>query len=238
LFALVLLAASAQAQTIIQVQNAGSTVGTYLKYFKLNWVSGMTCAANSSTGALDCTAAGASGTVTSFSAGTLSPLFTTSVATASTTPALSFTLSNFSANTVLAGPSGLGAAAAGPTARALVAQDMPGGYGQCATLDSAICTSAVDGSGTPSFIAQGSAGNKLTITGTSLVLFIQGVYQTGTGTYTDAITGLGSSTFNYVYVKQDVAAANLAAADFAATRHRFHDRCGCAGWGWREWRQC
>jgi hypothetical protein len=47
---------------------------------------------------------GATGTVTSFSAGGLSPLFTTSVATATSTPALSFTLSNAGQNTVLAGP--------------------------------------------------------------------------------------------------------------------------------------
>jgi hypothetical protein len=40
------------------------------------------------------------GTVTTFSAGTLSPLFTTSVGTASTTPALSFTLSNAAAFTL------------------------------------------------------------------------------------------------------------------------------------------
>lgn len=38
------------------------------------------------------------GTVSSFSAGTLSPLFTTSVATATSTPALTFTLSNAAAN--------------------------------------------------------------------------------------------------------------------------------------------
>lgn len=43
---------------------------------------------------------GGSGTVTSFSAGALSPLFTTTVGTATTTPALSFTLSNASANLV------------------------------------------------------------------------------------------------------------------------------------------
>lgn len=48
-------------------------------------------------GTLSVTAAG--GTVTSFSAGTLSPLFTTSVATSTTTPALTFALSNASANT-------------------------------------------------------------------------------------------------------------------------------------------
>jgi hypothetical protein len=45
---------------------------------------------------------GVGGTVTSFSAGNLSPLFTTSVATATTTPALSFALSNATADTVFA----------------------------------------------------------------------------------------------------------------------------------------
>jgi hypothetical protein len=40
------------------------------------------------------------GTVTSFSSGNLSPLFTTSVATSTTTPALSFSLTNAGANTI------------------------------------------------------------------------------------------------------------------------------------------
>lgn len=65
------------------------------------------------------------GTVTSFSAGNLSPLFTTSVATSTSTPALSFSLTNQNANVVLVGPS-TGSAAA-PTFRALVAADLPGG---------------------------------------------------------------------------------------------------------------
>lgn len=65
------------------------------------------------------------GGVSSFSAGNLSPLFTTGVATPTTTPALSFTLSNFAANTVFAGPAS--GAAAPPTARALVAADLPAG---------------------------------------------------------------------------------------------------------------
>lgn len=43
---------------------------------------------------------GGSGTVTSFSAGTLSPLFSTSVANATTVPSLSFALSNAAANSV------------------------------------------------------------------------------------------------------------------------------------------
>jgi hypothetical protein len=66
---------------------------------------------------------GGSGTVTSFSSGNLSPLFTTSVVNPTTTPALSYTLSSQAANLVFAGPS-LGGAAA-PTFRSLVTGDLP-----------------------------------------------------------------------------------------------------------------
>lgn len=62
------------------------------------------------------------GTVTTFSAGNLSPLFTTSVATASTTPALSFSLNNQAANTFFAGATSGGASA--PTFRAIVDADI------------------------------------------------------------------------------------------------------------------
>lgn len=72
---------------------------------------------------------GGGGTVTSFSAGSLAPLFTTSVATATTTPALSFALSTQSANLVFAGPA-TGSAAA-PTFRALAAADLPSGFFNC-----------------------------------------------------------------------------------------------------------
>ncbi len=64
-----------------------------------------------------------SGTVTSFSAGDLSPLFTTSIATSTTTPALTFALNTHAANTVFAGPT-TGADAA-PTFRSLVLADIP-----------------------------------------------------------------------------------------------------------------
>lgn len=47
---------------------------------------------------------GGGGTVTTFSAGTLSPLFTTSVATATSTPALTFSLSNAATHTVFGNP--------------------------------------------------------------------------------------------------------------------------------------
>ena len=59
--------------------------------------------------------AGGSGTVTSFSSGNLSPLFTTSVANATTTPALSFSLSTVSPHNVLMGYTGGSASA--PTFR-------------------------------------------------------------------------------------------------------------------------
>ncbi len=66
---------------------------------------------------------GGGGTVTDFTAGDLSPLFTSSVSTSTSTPALTFTLTDQVANTVLAGPT-TGADAA-PTFRVLVAADIP-----------------------------------------------------------------------------------------------------------------
>jgi hypothetical protein len=64
-----------------------------------------------------------SGTVTSFSAGNASPFFTSSVATATTTPALTFNVTSQNENTVCAGPTSGSAAA--PTFRSLVASDFP-----------------------------------------------------------------------------------------------------------------
>ena len=63
------------------------------------------------------------GTVTNFSAGDLAPLFTTTEANTTTTPALSFALTTQAANTVFAGP--ITGSAATPTFRALVANDIP-----------------------------------------------------------------------------------------------------------------
>jgi hypothetical protein len=67
-------------------------------------------------------AVGGSGTVTTFSAGNLSPLFTTSVANPGTTPALSFAQVSQNQNLVFASPDG---APGNPTFRALVAADVP-----------------------------------------------------------------------------------------------------------------
>jgi hypothetical protein len=67
------------------------------------------------------TSSGGVGTVTSFTAGNLTPLFTCSVSTATTTPALTFTLANAETNFVFAGPAS--GVAAPPTFRSLVKAD-------------------------------------------------------------------------------------------------------------------
>jgi hypothetical protein len=69
------------------------------------------------------TGGGGLGTVTNFSAGNAAPFFTTSVATSTTTPALTFNVTAQNANTVCAGPSS--GSAASPTFRALVGTDLP-----------------------------------------------------------------------------------------------------------------
>ena len=85
---------------------------------------------------------GGGGSVTSFSSGNLSPLFTTSVATPTTTPALSFTLNTQSANLVFAGPTS--GVAATPTFRSLVAADLPAGTGTVTSVGLATGSGASD----------------------------------------------------------------------------------------------
>lgn len=65
---------------------------------------------------------GAGGTVTTFSAGTLSPLFTTTVANPTTTPALSFSPVSQSQNLFFASPNG---SSGNPGFRAIVSADLP-----------------------------------------------------------------------------------------------------------------
>jgi len=85
-------------------------------------IQGLAVSATAPTGGVNCfetnsgdtqalwTPCGSGGTVTTFSAGNLSPLFTASVATATSTPALTFTLSNAAANTVFGNCTGSSAA--------------------------------------------------------------------------------------------------------------------------------
>ena len=73
---------------------------------------------------------GGTGTVTSFSAGSLSPLFTTSVATATTTPALSFSLSNAAAFTLFGNNTNASAAPSYTTMDSI--------FGSCSAATSAL----------------------------------------------------------------------------------------------------
>jgi len=73
-------------------------------------------------GVLSATGGGGSGTVTTFSAGDLSPLFTTSEANPTTTPALTFSLSNAAAHSFFGNNSG---ATAAPAFVALGTADIP-----------------------------------------------------------------------------------------------------------------
>lgn len=70
------------------------------------------------------TSTGSGGTVTNFSAGDLSPLFTTSEATSTTTPALTFSQTSQAANLVYASPNG---SAGNPVFRTLVGTEIVDG---------------------------------------------------------------------------------------------------------------
>jgi len=80
------------------------------------------------------------GTVTNFSAGTLSPLFTTSVSNPTTIPGLSFTLSNAAANSVFGNNTGSSAA---PVYYVPTSSTLNGWFG--GTIQSAISIGAING---------------------------------------------------------------------------------------------
>ena len=136
------------------------------------------------------------GTVTTFSAGNLSPLFTSSVANPTTTPALTFAQVNQSANLVFAGPT-TGIAAA-PTFRSLVAADIPNlsavydVVGSAAAAQSAAISAAAADATTKANAAQAFAIQRANHTGTQDVSTLTGtllVTQGGTGTVTQFTAG-------------------------------------------------
>lgn len=88
---------------------------------------------------------GGSGTVTTFSAGTLAPLFTTSVSNPTTIPGLSFTLSNATANSVFGNNTGSSAV---PVYYVPTSTTLNGWFG--GTIQSAISLTTT-GTGSPTF---------------------------------------------------------------------------------------
>ena len=148
-----------------------------------------------------------SGTVTSFSAGNLSPLFTTSVATATTTPALSFSLSNAAGGTVF-GNATTSAAAPGYTIAPVL---------------------GIPGTSTGSIaIASSTASGKYTITAPANAATPTLTLPTGTGTFcvsasspltlnatTGNMTFSGSGAITWDQIGN--AAANLTLANAAFT---------------------
>ncbi len=145
---------------VLPVANGGTGLGSL-------GTAGQCLQVNSSGTALiysSCGSAGGSGTLTNFSAGSLSPLFSTSVANPTTTPALSFTLNSQNVNTFFAGPSSGSAAA--PTFRSLVSTDLPainlattGNGGVTGTL-------GISNGGTGTTTPALAAGAGISITGT------------------------------------------------------------------------
>jgi hypothetical protein len=137
------------------------------------------------------------GTVTSFSAGDLSPLFTTTEATVTTTPALTFNLSNAAANTVFGNNTG---ATAAPAFQTLVDAQVP----DILTLTRASNLT------TNGFVKTGSSNGTLSVdtstylTGNETVTLSGDVTGSGTTSISATIPG---GTVTYAKM-QDVSAAS------------------------------
>ena len=201
----------------------------------------------SGTGA-DCGSGSGGGTVTSFSAGALSPLFTTSVATSTSTPALSFSLSNAAQNSIFAGPASGGAGApsfqTAPTISAANMTSFPTfnqnttGNAATATLATTATTATNLGGGSAGSIPYQSAAGTTTFvssnaTGsTDAVLTstaVSGAYSTTTLKNAPALSAANMTTFPASLV-QTTATAALGAYlyDFSASTLKIPTGAGFA----------
>jgi len=203
LFAFILLAAcSAHAQVYPAPPNVGtaanrpatcvaSNPGQPLEpqwYFATDTSALSICTALNTWGTIS--GGGGSGTVTSFSAGNLSPLFTTGVATATTTPALSFTISNAAQNSVLAGPASGGAGAysfqTAPTFSAANLTNFP-------TFNQNTTGTAANLSGTPA-LPNGTTASTQAAGDSSADLATDSFVNTAIGAVNPAVAVLAAST--------------------------------------------
>jgi hypothetical protein len=135
-------AASAADGTLLIGNGSGFTLAT------LTHGSGISITTGA--GSITISATGGTGTVTSFSSGNLSPLFATSVATSTTTPSLSFTLSNAGANTIFCNTSASSAAPGYSSLSVIAGTGLTGGGN--------LTTSPTISLSTPVSIADGGTG--------------------------------------------------------------------------------
>jgi hypothetical protein len=215
---------------LITVAQGGTGVGTVTGPIKGNGVNPFTAAVSADIIGLwsgscnntsflrgdgTCSATTGTGTVTSFSSGNLSPVFTTSVATATTTPALTFNLSTASAHTYLGNNTGVIAA---PAYSSIVAADLPSTIPSSITNDvnvtgsissqiltlgwTGILSAARGGTASAFFQVTGPSvartftfpdANATVLTSANLVTAAQG--GTGVGTITGPIRGNGTGAF-------------------------------------------
>lgn len=174
---------------------------------------------------------GGGGTVTSFSAGNLNPLFTTSVANSATTPALSFALSNANAYNWYGNNTGSSAGPAFNSAGALTRTNDTnvtltlGGtpteallnatsltLGWAGTLDPSRGGTGVANNSSSTITISGSYGLTLTLTNTTSVTFpTSGTLLNNTLTSTDFYVGNGSNVATGVAMSQDATLANTGA---------------------------
>lgn len=147
------------------------------------------------------------GTVTAFSAGSLSPLFTTSVATSTTTPALSFSLSNAAQNSVLAGPpSGGTGAPSYQTAPTISAANMT----SFPTFNQNTSGTAANLSGTPT-LPNGTAATTQTTGDTSTNLATDAFVAAAIAAYTAPVTSVFTRTGAVTAQSGDYTAAQVGA---------------------------
>ena len=173
-----------------------------------------------------------SGTVTNFSSGNLSPLFTTTVVNPASTPALLFTMNTQAAHTMFAGPvSGMGA----PTFRGLMAADIP------SIMESQVTnlTSDLASKATAAMIA-GATNTKITynnqgiVTGGAQAQFsdLAGTVTPGqlaSGTYSISINGNAASATNAVNAGFATTAGIASTANTANTASSATDATNLAG---------
>lgn len=156
------------------------------------------------------------GTVTTFSAGALSPLFTTSVSTPTVTPALSFALSNFGADSIFGNFTGSSAA---PSTQSLPACAADGSHALTYPSHTLTCTSITGGGGagnnaqctdatgsTTTYTCPTPVPVPTTLSGL-LISFVPQV--TNTGAATVNVAGLGVKTLKQANCSSDLAAGAI-----------------------------